>query len=257
MTRLERFSEQEIPYEQLATFGLSQEMIDDLPRSVMTRLLSSHETPLLPVKTKNVDGEEVEGYAKVLLVRTTDGQVNAAFITRWESDELSNYTPDQQQVLKDGKVSTVELPGKGLCFIQFDDTIKQVIATPTSFVRQNLDILVKDISLSSEDYDRIMDGEVVQVETVDDTFSIGVDLNDDMGIRLAHGSKQEWREEAKAEKLPKYNFGIYGCWMTDDFGNLSYVSEDDYTAEMEAEQQRAGQQHVASAQLGRMGGMHR
>ena len=257
MTILERFSEQEIPYEQLATFGLTQEMIDDLPHSVMTRLLSSHETPLLPIKTKNVEGEDVEGYAKVLLLRTTDGQVNAAFISRWESDELSNYSPEQQQQLKEGKVSTIELPGKGLCFIQFDDTIKQVIATPASLIRQNLDILNKEINLSEEDYDRLMNGEVIQIETVDDTFSIGVDLNDDMGIRLAHGSKQEWREEAQIEKLPKYNFGLYGCWMTDDFGNLSYVSEDDYTAEMEAEQQRAGQQNAASAQLGRVGGIHR
>lgn len=257
MTRLERFSEQEIPYEQLATFGLSQEMIDDLPRSVMTRLLSSHETPLLPLKTKNVEGENVEGYAKVLLVRTSDGQVNAAFISRWESDELSNYSPEQQQMLKDGMVSTTDLPGKGLCFIQFDDTIKQVIATPTSLIRQNLDILAKEIDLSDEDYNRLMEGEVVQIETVDDTFSIGVDLNDDMGIRLAHGNKQEWREEAKAEKLPKYNFGIYGCWMTDDFGNLSYVKEDDYTPEIEAEQQRKSLQNAASAQSGRMGGIHR
>lgn len=257
MTRIERFTEQEIPYEQLAAFGLSQEMIDDLPQSVMTRLLSSHETPLLPLKTKTTDGEDVDGYAKILLVRSSDGQVNPMFISRWESDELDNYTPEQQQILKEGKVSTTNLSGMGQCFIQFDDTIKQVIATPVNLIRQNLDIFTKEIGLSRSQYDDLMDGKVVQVESVDDTFSIGVDLNDDMGIRLAHGNEREWREEAKAEKLPKYNFGLYGCWMTDDFGNLSYVREDDYTAEMEAEQQRAGRQNAASAQMSRVGGIHR
>lgn len=257
MTRLERFSEQEIPYGQLATFGLSQEMIDDLPQSVMTRLLSSHETPLLPLKTKTEDGESVEGFARILLVRTSDGEVNAVFISRWESDELDNYTPEQQQQLKEGKVSTTELPGKGTCFIQFDDTIKQVIATPVSLIKQNVDIFAKEIGLGQRDYDMLMNGEVVEIESVDDIFSVGIDLNDDMGIRLAHGNKKEWREEAKAEKLPKYNFGLYGCWMTDYFGNLSYIREDDYTEEMESEQQRAGRQNAASAQMSRIGNIHR
>ena len=30
-----KFSESEIPYEELANFGLSQEMIDDFPESIM------------------------------------------------------------------------------------------------------------------------------------------------------------------------------------------------------------------------------
>ena len=74
-----------------------------------------------------------------------------------------------------------------------------------------------------------------------------------MGIRISNGSRMAWKEETQVERLPKYNFGIYGCWMADDLGNLSYVPEDSYTREMEAEQVRAGQQHAASAQMSSMG----
>ena len=33
-----------------------------------------------------------------------------------------------------------------------------------------------------------------------------------------------------------YNFGLNGCWVTDETGNLDYVPEDNYTQEMWEEQ---------------------
>ena len=41
MAKIEHFTAEEIPYEILAKFGLTHEMIDDLPQNVMLRLLSS------------------------------------------------------------------------------------------------------------------------------------------------------------------------------------------------------------------------
>ena len=35
MTKVERFQDNEIPYELLASFGLSKEMVDDLPQKVL------------------------------------------------------------------------------------------------------------------------------------------------------------------------------------------------------------------------------
>ena len=142
MPRLERFKEQEIPYEDLARFGLTQEMIDDLPQSVMTRLLSSRETPLLPLTTKTEDGESVVSYARLSLLRTKDGTVNVAFIPRWESNELNEYTAEQQKMLKEGMVMA-----KDGCYIQFDDTIQQVISVPTDIIRQNLNILCTEVPI--------------------------------------------------------------------------------------------------------------
>lgn len=247
MPRLERFREQDIPYDDLAKFGLTQEMIDDLPQSVMTRLLSSRETPLLPLTTKTVDGEDVVSYAKISLIRTSDGTVNVVFIPRWESNELRDYTPEQQKMLRDGMVMT-----KDNNYVQFDDTIQQVISIPKEIIRQNLNILATEISLSRSDYARLINGEVVQIDGKKETFSIGIDLNDDMGIRISKGGMMAWREETEVEKLPHYNFGLYGCWMSDELGNLSYIPEDEYTDEMGAEQLRAGHQHAAAAQMSSM-----
>ena len=221
MPRLERFKEQEIPYEDLARFGLTQEMIDDLPQSVMTRLLSSRETPLLPLTTKTEDGESVVSYARLSLLRTKDGTVNVAFIPRWESNELSEYTAEQQKMLKEGMVMA-----KDGYYIQFDDTIQQVISVPTDIIRQNLNILCTEVPIGRADYARLVNGEVVQLNGPQNPFSIGIDLNDDMGIRISNGSRMAWKEETQVERLPKYNFGIYGCWMADDLGNLSYVPEE-------------------------------
>lgn len=247
MPRLERFKEQDIPYDDLAKFGLTQEMIDDLPQSVMIRLLSSRETPLLPLKTKTVDGDDVISFARISLIRTSDGSVNAVFIPRWESNDLSEYTPEQQKKLKSGMVMV-----KDNNYIQFDDAIQQVISIPKDIIRQNLNILASEISLSRANYTKLMNGEVVQLGGKKETFSIGIDLNDNMGIRISKGSMMAWREETEVEKLPHYNFGLYGCWLSDDLGNLSYVPEEEYTDEMGAEQLRAGRQRAAAAQMSSM-----
>ena len=247
MSRLERFKEQDIPYDDLAKFGLTQEMIDDLPQSVMIRLLSSRETPLLPLKTKTVDGDDVISFARISLIRTSDGSVNAVFIPRWESNDLSEYTPEQQKMLKSGMVMV-----KDNNYIQFDDAIQQVISIPKDIIRQNLNILASEISLSRANYTKLMNGEVVQLGGKKETCSIGIDRNDNMGIRISKGSMMAWKEETEVEKLPHYNFGLYGCWLSDDLGNLSYVPEEEYTDEMGAEQLRAGRQRAAAAQMGSM-----
>lgn len=56
MTKVERFQDNEIPYELLASFGLSQEMVDDLPQKVLEQLLSGQRTPLLPICNVDENG---------------------------------------------------------------------------------------------------------------------------------------------------------------------------------------------------------
>ena len=45
----EDLTERDIPYEILEQHGLTHEMIDDLPQSVMNKLLHGEFTPLLPI----------------------------------------------------------------------------------------------------------------------------------------------------------------------------------------------------------------
>ena len=87
MTNFETFTQQEIPYGILQKFGLTQEMIDDLPGNVMHRFLTSRTTPVLPITTENVEGEKVSTLARISLVRVGDGTVDVCFAPQWEDEE--------------------------------------------------------------------------------------------------------------------------------------------------------------------------
>ena len=52
-------------------------------------------------------------------------------------------------------------------------------------------------------------------------------MDDLTGIRVSKGDEQQWRSQPKKE-WEKYNFGIYGCWIMDEDGNLDYTPEEEY-----------------------------
>ena len=39
--------------------------------------------------------------------------------------------------------------------------------------------------------------------------------------------------------MDRFSFGIYGCWVRNDAGDLNYVREEDYTDEILKAQERA------------------
>lgn len=252
MVNLQHFTPQEIPYDILAKFGLTREMIDDLPQNVMMRLLSSRTTPVLPITTKNVEGTQVQTFARISLVRLDDGTVDVCFVPQWVDENLSHFTPKQQEQLKYGNVIIADMPGKGRCFIQFDDTINQVMAVPVDILGQNISILTRTFALSDADKTKLEDGGIVEMEINHQTICAGVDLNEMTGIRIADGGISAWLQDAKVDNLPKYNFGIFGCWQADEDNVLSYVSEEDYTPELWGQQQRMQSMHAAEAHLNQL-----
>ena len=219
MANYERFTPQEIPYEILERFGLTREMIDDLPQNVMQRLLSARTTPVLPIITENVEGLKIRSFARFYLVRLDDGTVDVCFVPQWVDEDLEAFSIDQQEKLKRGEVTVADMKGLGRCFVQFDETIKQVMAVP------------------------------VKMEINHQIASAGIDLNEMTGIRIAEGDTLAWKQDAKADSLPKYNFGLFGCWVADDDNVLTYVAEDDYSPELVEEQKRTQTMHAAEAQL--------
>ena len=82
MANYEKFTEQEIPFGILERFGLTQEMVEDLPQSIMQKLLSSRWTPVLPIITEDDNEEKHKAYARITLVRKTDGTVDVCFARR-------------------------------------------------------------------------------------------------------------------------------------------------------------------------------
>lgn len=252
MALFEQFSKQEIPYGILQRFGLTQEMIDDLPENVMNRFLSSRATPVLPIVIENAEGKQVKSLARVSLVRLHDGSVDVCFAPQWVDEDLSAFTQEQQDKLKLGGVTTAEVEGKGYCFVQFDDTINQVMAVPVDIIKQNISILKRSFSLADDDEDILVNGGIIEIKVNDVVASAGIDLNDGTGIRIANGGIIAWQEDSKTDRLPRYNFGLYGCWMADDDNILSYIAEDDFGPELIAEQERAQSAHAAQAQMNQL-----
>ena len=252
MANFEKFSRQEIPYGILEKFGLTQEMIDDLPENVMNRFLSSRATPVLPIVTENAEGEKISTLARVSLVRMTDGTVDACFAPQWEDKDLTTFTQEQQEKLLLGAVITAQLPDKVECFVQFDDVINQVMAVPVEIIRQNISILSRSYGLDETDKANLEEGNVVEIKINENTVSVGIDLNEMTGLRIVNGNIVAWQEDMKADRLPKYNFGLYGCWMADDDNVLSYVTEENFSPELIAEQERAQAQNGAQAQMNQL-----
>ncbi len=253
MINFERFKEGEIPYAKLAQFGLTQAMIDDLPQVVMLRLLSSRETPILPLVTTNMDGKKIKSEARISLVRMEDGSVDIALSPKWESHDLSAFTESQQRALLGGKVIMAEIKEKGKCYVQYDDSIQQAMSVPVDILKQNISLIERGFSISSKQSDDINKGKVIQLaDERGNITSLGIDLQSITGLRASDGDTLAWEQEAKADQLPEYNFGIYGCWKTEDNGSMTYIPEKDFTPEMDAEMQRIGQQKASGQNMRQM-----
>lgn len=252
MTKFERFTSKEIPYGKLKRFGLSQEMIDDLPQNVMERFLSSRKTPLLPVMTENTEGKKVQSLARISLVRLDDGDVDVCFAPQWQDEDLTEFTKEQQEQLKLGNTTTAEVKNLGKCFVQFDDTINQVMAVPVAIINQNISIFARLCGVSDDEKIILEDGGIIEMDINGRMISAGIDLNEPSGLRFANGDIMAWREDANTERLPKYNFGAFGCWIADDDNILSYVNEDDFTEELVREQGRAAAANATNEKMRQM-----
>ena len=55
----------------------------------------------------------------------------------------------------------------------------------------------------------------------------------------------KWSRERDAG-MDSYNFGLYGCWVKQATGGLSYVPEEEYTEEILAAQQKAVERNTAN-----------
>ena len=123
------------------------------------------------------------------------------------------------------------------------------MAVPTEVINQNISLLSRSLNLNDIDKATLQKGEVVEINVNNQIVSAGIDLNEDSGLRIANGDIITWREDAKANQLPKYNFGLFGCWMADDDNVLSYVDEDNYTPELLSEYKRAQSHNAANANM--------
>ncbi len=245
-----RFELGELPYETLARFGLTREMIEDLPMRVLEEIGQGRYSPVLPVRVTDENGESIESRTRISFIRLDDDLVDVVFYPALKSSPLERYDEAQQKQLLSGKaiIADVKMPDGRIskAFVQIDRETKQVMYVPTPIIGRNLQVLAEELRLGAVEVNGMQHGEPLTLVVDNQPVTAGIDLSTKTGIRFCSGDSQRWHEQSKRE-WDKYTFGCYGCWVMDDDGNLDYVSEDDYTEELWNEQKKAGERNRAAA----------
>ena len=240
------FEENEMPFDILERFGLTQTMIEDLPTDVLQNIYNGRKSPVLPVHITADDGEEVKARTRFSLVRTEEGGVDVLFYPQLDEYDLKLFNESQSQNLLAGKPIIGHLEsnevGKelgGKSFFQLDPESKQVMSVPMPVIGRNMQYVADRYHLRGAEMQKLQNGDALSILNVDDEeITMGIDLNSKTGIRFAAGDEQTWKREAKRE-WDKYNFGAFGCWVVED-GDLDYIHEEDYSEEMWQEQKKVG-----------------
>ena len=236
-----KFQEDEVPYAILEEFGLTQEMIEDLPVDVYHDILNGRLSPVLPITLKDKEGGTVSARARFKLVRDADDEADIVFHPRLVHCDLNLYTYEEQEALRSGKAIISHAPDyeDAKCFVQIDSGTNQVIYVPTPVIGKNISHLMDIFELSSGEIQAIQDGDVVCINDENEEVSIGIDLTEKSGLRLVLGDSQKWHKEKGEPTMSRYSFGSDGCWFMEPEGNLEYVHEQDYTEEFWDEMKKA------------------
>ena len=233
--KITKFNAAEVPYGTLARFGLTPEMIEDLPKQVTDDILDGRRSPVLPISITDNQGEQVCTRTRFALVRLNDGNVDVLFYPQVKVCPLDNYTPEERKALLANRaiiatMTTAE--GKKVqAFHQIDVGTNQILSVPTPVIGRNLELVANEVQLTNAELTCLQKGMPITIMDGDALHTVGIDLNEKSGIRIADGDEKRWREEQR-KAFGQYNFGINGCWVADNDGNLDYVPEESYTEEM-------------------------
>lgn len=242
----------ELPYEVLEQFSLTQEMIEDLPMHVLDDLCDGRHSPVLPIEVADESGERIKSRSRLAFIRKEDGQVDVVFYPALETSPLNDYDAAQQKQLLSGKVIIADAQTadghRSKVFVQVDPGTNQVMSVPTPVIGRNFQVLAEQMHLGTAEVKGLQHGDPLTLIVENELMTVGIDLQARTGIRICRGDEQRWREQGKRD-WDKYTFGVYGCWIMDDDGNLDYVPEEQYTEELWNEQKRAGERNRAAAAL--------
>ena len=252
-----KFHRDEYPFDVLGEFGLTENMIYDLPDYIHDRIEMGGMSPLLPISIKQPFGF-THCYAKFCLVNVEDG-VDVMFAPKLKEIDLSNFLKQEREMLLAGKVIVSEVEEavtmengaeekeKIKAFVQIDKETNSVVYTPTQIIGRNLRTITNEFDLSDEVIRGFWKGELVTIETIGEaekpaSITIGIDLLSDNGVVLVPGDATQWNKIIH-KAMPEYTFGNDGCWVN-RHGMLSYVPEEDFTQDillaLEKQAQQAG-----------------
>ena len=239
------FKEDEIPYHILNQFGLTQEMIEDLPEGVSKRLREGGITPVLPIKVTADNGDTIHSAARLTLYRNSQNEVRVMFYPRLDKADLSRFPEGQQKLLDKGEPIIAEktMPDgtKTQAFLQIDPETNQLMSVPVAVVDNNVRILAEELHLTQPEINCLRNGKLLTTQVQEDNWTVGVTLREKQLLRVVSGDEEVWREDDRRD-YGKFNFGLNGCWIADDQGGLDYVPEDEYSEDLWDEMKKRGNQ---------------
>ena len=74
-----RIEEHEVPYETLAKYGLTREMIEDLPMHALEDIGQGRRSPVLPIQVEDENENVIKSRTRFAFVRMEDGKVDVMF----------------------------------------------------------------------------------------------------------------------------------------------------------------------------------
>ena len=98
-----RIEEHEVPYETLAKYGLTREMIEDLPMHVLEDIGQGRRSPVLPIQVEDENENVIKSRTRFAFVRMEDGKVDVMFYPVLNQAPLAQYDQEQQKQLLSGK----------------------------------------------------------------------------------------------------------------------------------------------------------
>lgn len=93
------YEESEVPYGTLSQFGLTQEMVEDLPVDVLADIYNGRKSPVLPVTVQTEDGETIQSRTRFALVRNDKEEVDLLFYPVLDEEDLKRFSEEQKQRL--------------------------------------------------------------------------------------------------------------------------------------------------------------
>lgn len=239
-----RFSDAEISSQILQKFGLTPEMIGDLPTHALSQIAEGYRSPVLPIEFTDEQGNIYKSRTRFSLYRTEDNRVDVLFYPQLQQAQLEKFSEENRKKLQSDKAVIDKMAttdGKEIqAFLQIDKGTQQILFVPTPVIGRNLQVIADEFHLSNAELNCLRNGNPLTILAADDTITVGVDLNEPIGIRICAGDERKWNAEVKKD-WEKYNYGCFGCWTMDEEGNLNYTPEEAYTDEMWEEMRRKGE----------------
>lgn len=246
-----KFYREEYPLDILEEYGLTEEMIYDLPDFVHETLEMGGKSPLLPIKVQLPYGH-AHAFAKFRLTETEEG-IDVLFSPKLNSADLSQFSEKEQSLLQEGRVIVAEvndtiITDEGVedtrlikAFVQLDKDTLGVVYCPTPFIGRNLNSTANEYDLTGDQLKSFWEGELVTLQEENEygemeDVTIGIDLFDDKGVVIVPGDADKYLNTVR-HPMPMYNFGTDGCWVNRN-GHLQYVPEAEFTIDIQKELER-------------------